>query len=239
MPHSKDTTGHCCEGCGAPLFNPRSRFCSNACHAQWRWRGHLEDATCEVCGSIFRPRTKTRIARFCSIPCKSESQRRSNWDVTPADIERFWSKVNVGADDDCWLWTAAMRRHGYGEIQWRGKVEAATRVSWEIAFGSWPTDGVLHRCDNPACVNPRHLFVGDQSVNMTDCAKKNRTARGSRNGQAILSESDVLAIVRRSGESNAALAREFGVSEATISTVLSGKRWGHVTHIERSQRQTS
>src|SRR6478609_2310197 len=105
---------------------------------------HPKDTTACRCESCNTPLLGAR-KRFCSVPCKHESQRRHSWDITPRDIDRFWAKVNVGVGDECWTWTAAVRC-GYGEIQWRGRIETATRVSWEIAFGSWPTDMVLHRC---------------------------------------------------------------------------------------------
>lgn len=91
--------------------------------------------------------------------------------------KRFWPKVKMGAG--CWEWTGSAGEKGYGYLHSGGKVERkplrAHRVSWEIHNGSIP-DGlwVLHRCDNPRCVRPDHLFLGDRSDNMRDCAAKGR-----------------------------------------------------------------
>lgn len=91
--------------------------------------------------------------------------------------DRFWSKVRK--DDGCWEWTASVNRRGYGWLHFGGKVERkalkAHRVSWEIHNGPIP-DGlwVLHKCDNPRCVRPDHLFLGDRTDNMRDCAAKGR-----------------------------------------------------------------
>lgn len=87
--------------------------------------------------------------------------------------KRFWSKVT--RSEGCWEWNGYRTPDGYGRIWKDGKGCSATRISWEMAFGSIP-DGlhVLHRCDNPPCVNPDHLFLGDRSTNMQDSVAKGR-----------------------------------------------------------------
>lgn len=88
-------------------------------------------------------------------------------------MKRFWDKVNKKGD--CWNWTASFRKAGYGAFKYKGKVISAHRMSFIIKHeyipaGKW----VLHRCDNRKCVNPAHLFLGNASDNMQDCANKNR-----------------------------------------------------------------
>jgi hypothetical protein len=87
---------------------------------------------------------------------------------------RFWAKVDQRSKDECWLWTAALDDKGYGMFKLDGWMQKAHRVSWMIANGDANGLGVLHRCDTPACVNPRHLFLGNHSDNMKDCAAKGR-----------------------------------------------------------------
>lgn len=93
-----------------------------------------------------------------------------------------------------------------------------------------PVDGlvVCHRCDNPPCFRPDHLFIGTQAQNLADMRAKGRQARGERIGTAKLTEADVREIRSRyPGETQAALGREFGVAPQTIGKVVLGRRWAH------------
>lgn len=93
--------------------------------------------------------------------------------------DRFWQYVAKG--DGCWLWTAGFGRRGYGKFWVNGHTVGAHRFSYEIAVGPIP-DGlfVCHSCDNPPCVNPAHLWLGDALANQRDCKAKGRTATGER-----------------------------------------------------------
>lgn len=104
---------------------------------------------------------------------------------TPADMDRFWSKVEKGAQGTCWPWTAGGDRLGYGMFKLDGRMWKAPRVAWLFTTTSDPAKmDVCHRCDNPPCVNPAHLFLGTASDNMRDCAAKGRL--NFQNGQAGL-----------------------------------------------------
>jgi hypothetical protein len=118
----------------------------------------------------------------------------------------------------CVEWSGARSGDGYGAVYIDGKQRAAHRVAWEKAKGVIP-DGmwILHRCDNPLCVNPDHLFLGTAKDNTQD-------------SRAKLTEDDVRKMVALSVEKRQSqIARDFGVSDALVSLILRGKAWKHVT----------
>jgi HNH endonuclease len=176
-------------------------------------------------------------------PRKQKPFRTINFELTPSDLSRFWAKVDKtpghGPKGECWIWTAAtIKSNGYGVFGLHPHYSAflAHRVSWFIAHGSLPTDRlILHHCDNPPCIRPEHLFEGDQSDNMRDCAAKNRTGTnglyGEMQGFHKLTEREVLEIRALHEDKNrtyAATARQYGVNAGTISQVVRRLRWTHI-----------
>lgn len=146
-------------------------------------------------------------------------------------IARFWNKVDKSGE--CWIWTAARNERGYGLFHIRaGQRFYAHRFSYSLRFGTLGDLCVLHRCDNPRCVRPDHLFLGTRGDNMRDMTAKGRRLRGARNGASKLTEDAVAAIRARlahapRGEA-ARVAREYGVAPSVICRVRSGKIWRHV-----------
>lgn len=90
--------------------------------------------------------------------------------------ERFWPKVDVMGVDECWPWKASQDGRGYGQIFHNGKLRRATQVSWELENGKPFPQGMdaCHTCDNPRCVNPKHIWPGTKSQNAMDSVRKGR-----------------------------------------------------------------
>ena len=159
--------------------------------------------------------------------------------MTSAEL-RFLSKVDKGGPilrhelGPCWLWTASLSALGYGQFRF-GPRRPAHRVAWELTHGPIPPKlCVLHRCDNRACVNVAHLWLGTHADNMRDMAKKGRSTRGERSRLAKLAPTEVLSIraERARGARTNALAHAFGVSERAVRHIVDGDRWRHIPHVD-------
>lgn len=150
---------------------------------------------------------------------------------TPRPVsDRFWPHVEKS--EGCWMWTASTWSFGHGRMSaGGGRDTGAHRVSWEIHYGPIP-DGlqVLHRCDNPSCVRPDHLFLGTHTDNMHDMITKGRNMHGDQHTKAKLTSADVtrIRLLVRRGAVQRRVARLFDVSPSTICEVVSGKRWKSV-----------
>jgi hypothetical protein len=158
--------------------------------------------------------------------------REASWRA-PRDIRALFDSYVVRTPS-CWIWNGKCDKDGYGRFYGdrdRRNIHRANRWAWIFAYGAIP-DGlsVCHRCDNPPCVNPEHLFLGTTYENMQDRNAKNRQARGHRNGLSKLTPEMVLEIRNRFllGETETKLGRVFGVSQSAISTIVLHKRWTHI-----------
>jgi len=143
--------------------------------------------------------------------------------------ERFWNQHSVDPECHCWVWIGSMARGSYGRIYIGGKAIRAHRYSWMYHKGEIP-DGmyVCHSCDNPACVNPDHLFLGTAADNSRDMREKGRSQRGERNGSRTkLTDSDILTI-RNSSEHYMILAERFDVSKCYIHKIKRKEVWTHI-----------
>jgi hypothetical protein len=146
--------------------------------------------------------------------------------------DSFWPKVQRGLHDDCWIWQGYIMPNGYGRLHYNGKDILSHRCSWEIHYGPIPQGMfICHTCDNPPCVNPKHLFLGTDQDNMDDMYAKDRASVGSRHPNAKLTETQVSEIIDlySTGEySQSALARRFNVGQQAIQAIVSGKTWKHL-----------
>lgn len=161
-------------------------------------------------------------------------------------VDRLCEKVDQRGPDECWEWTARRTRDGYGQFRMGGKGSPnvhAHRALWVLMEGSIP-DGlvVCHTCDNPPCCNPRHLFLGTPADNTADMVAKGRGARllGEDSPHTSLKDRDVHRIRERAaeGETQEAIAADYGLSRAAIGLILCRKNWSHLppTPAEKGRR---
>lgn len=143
----------------------------------------------------------------------------------PSFNDRFWAKVDKSGE--CWEWTGAKNHYGYGKFSVRRCVWVfAHRVAWEITNGEIPAGRfVCHRCDNPACVRPDHLFLGTAQDNSTDAKVKQRSKSASHLGRRLTREEvEQMRSLYQGGEcSQQQLARRFGVSQGLVSAIVRGR----------------
>ena len=148
-------------------------------------------------------------------------------------LERFEEKYSPEPNSGCWLWIGCIGGQDERATIWcNGTMAYAYRVSWELYRGKVP-DGmqVLHHCDVPSCVNPDHLFVGTQSDNMQDCAKKKRVAPnpllGEDSNLAKLSADDVREI-RTKALPYQRYMEKFDINQTTVHQIQRRATWKHI-----------
>jgi hypothetical protein len=150
--------------------------------------------------------------------------------------DRLKSKLVTNPTTGCLEFSGALDDNGYGRI-WRGggSTRYAHRIAWELAFGAIPDDlCVLHRCDNPCCCNPAHLFLGTIADNNADMKDKGRYVgggvKGELNPHVKLTAEQVRAmrVRRQNGETIASIARSVGLSAWGASCAITGRKWKHL-----------
>jgi hypothetical protein len=209
----------------------------------------LAEAVCRRCGqtrplSFFLKKPDGSLRKPC-VPCvtarnrayrhanpgftaKRNATRRAKNPKPPTPAERFAKYVTEGQPDSCWVWTGNTVSGGYGLFGLRGRQVLAHRFAYERAFGPIP-DGqkVLHRCDNPPCCNPAHLFAGTQADNVRDMLAKGRQRCpvGERHPKAKLTTAQVLALRAdfASGVTEPELVRKYHTTRGTVRGIVTGK----------------
>lgn len=143
-------------------------------------------------------------------------------------VEWLWSNYMPVPECGCWLWEGATSPEGYGYMKVGPERVSTHRMSYELVVGLLSgTDCVLHRCDTPSCINPRHLFVGTRTDNNADKMRKGRHVYGADSPFAKLTD-DAVRAARESDESLTALAAQNGVSHETMRKAVLGHTWRHV-----------
>jgi len=152
----------------------------------------------------------------------------------PTLEQKLWDNVDKGEPDECWEWTAGKVTDGYGRLHFEGQQLNAHRVSAQFEYGDLGDKWVLHHCDNPACVNPNHLYLGDRADNMRDAVERSEWPsynQGEDSGNAKLTESDVIDIKKqyKSGRATQTeLAQKYDITQPNVSDIVRGVRWSHV-----------
>lgn len=174
--------------------------------------------TCLKCGSQFQT-AQHRINRgggkYCSQKCYETRP--------PKPIEkRFWSKVSK--TETCWVWTGAHGQSGHGVVSTGQKSTQASRISWELHFGTIPNGLMIcHHCDNPPCVRPDHLFLGTQKDNMKDSCVKYRQQKKYTPGTIRLIRSRYA-----NGTNTIVLAKDYGIPHYYIKRIIIRRVWKHL-----------
>lgn len=180
--------------------------------------------TCDICGA------KHQAQGFCRNHYE-QARRSGKIDVIQQKglslAERLLKYSKPNAETGCIEWTGHTS-HGYGRIVINRKSVAAHRLVWELRNGSIPDALMIcHKCDNRACINPDHMFLGAHADNMADMVAKDRQAKGVNHGNSKLNES-VVKSIRSDQRSHKDIAAEFGVSRSLVGQVKSDSVWRHV-----------
>ena len=160
---------------------------------------------------------------------------------TPELAAHFWTCVDVRGPDDCWPYRKYLDRDGYGWFSAKGRAGRAHRMAYEVVYGSPGKLCVCHACDNRACCNPAHLWLGTNQENTADRHRKGRSARGAAFGdrchpkgeahwRAVFTEEQVVEMRRlyAAGVGGREIARRFGRSLNTVNKVIYRATWRHV-----------
>jgi Ni/Co efflux regulator RcnB len=154
--------------------------------------------------------------------------------MNPGTLAKFWSRVDIQGERECWLWRGEIDKSGYGRFGTRvngaqialAHVFSLTIATQEVANGRF----AIHHCDTPACVNPLHLRWGTHEDNMRDMKTRGRSTVGEKCAAARLTEQQVRELFTRwkRGERVVALAAEYGVRHQTVSHIIKGDTWRHL-----------
>jgi len=241
-----------CEYCGTDFMPPRSRyrFCSRSCSASWKIRQpafrdrlYSEEA---------RRKIGMKIRAWLLSGSAEAKEKMHRWQTAGVRAQQmaaqglahnFWLHIRV-RENGCWEWEGSRGPSGYGSVRVDGRSEYVHRHAWVLRYGPIPdTLHVLHRCDNPPCINPAHLFLGTNRDNVEDMCRKSRQAKGDRQGSRVHPETracgekngrakltrDQVEEIRRDylsrKSSQREIARRHGISQPTVSEIVNFRNW--------------
>jgi len=177
----------------------------------------------------------TKICKKCNQPVPTISGSHGKYCSL---ICRLWAKIEIGQQKECWEWKGAKDRLDYGRFSINRKMYGAHRTIYGICYGEIPYNlEVCHKCDNPSCCNPSHLFLATHADNMKDMVKKNRQAHnnpcfqeGEKHPRSSLTNTDVeiIKLKLKQGFSQTMLSQIFNVGIHTIHYIKTGRTWKHI-----------
>jgi hypothetical protein len=142
--------------------------------------------------------------------------------------DRIENKIIPEPNSGCWIWLGSVNEDGYGRVSWLRRNAHAHRVVYELLVG--PIEAgkhLLHRCDNPCCVNPDHLFQGTPATNKADSVSKGRHVHGEKHPAAKLTDETAMQILLAHGK-HRDIAKQFGIHHSMVSGIKSRKQWKHL-----------
>jgi HNH endonuclease len=199
----------------------------------------FECGECSLKSSAYRSSERQTLPKFCSDNCRLKNARKKyfSWDKATqqerSDHIKAYYEKNVIKSEGCWDWIRKNKTDRYIRMHF-ARLEPRISIhvySWKINFGEIPEGMyVLHKCDNPRCSNPQHLFLGTAKDNAIDCKNKKRNVYGVKNKNAKLDEVKVKEIKRLSslGVTMTRIAKDFNVNISTIERIINNKTWKHL-----------
>jgi hypothetical protein len=190
---------------------------------------------CSICGKEFLTRGKK--VTTCSRKCASTIANKTWWANRLNSQEYIdkclWSKINKAGEDDCWEWQGHRDLKGYGTLIFFGKRVLAHRVICKLTHEDFD-EGLLacHKCDNPPCCNPNHLYPGTYKDNSNDKHQRGRAniSKGENNGRAKITAAQVIELrnLFAGGMTKGALATKYGLTWSTVDKIVKNQLWKEV-----------
>lgn len=231
-----------CQRCGNSFSVYESRFkkgevkyCSMQCYKPKKDRIPKVCKQCNVQFMVSPTEHRRGNGIYCSKTCIGKEIAKTRKNFLPQDpIQRFYSFILDSSNDDiCWKWTGGKDWDGYGIFFVNKKSIKAHRYAYQILVGRIPSGKLIcHTCDNPSCVNPKHLFIGTFQDNVDDMMKKGRhkARSGSCHHNSKLNEELVKIVKQRllKGDKITHIAKDLNVSITTIFDIKNGNTWKNV-----------
>lgn len=189
----------------------------------------MKKVICQNCNIEFTNKYRHSNAKFCSHKCAGLKKRITN----PLYLVDFFYE-RITKSEYCWIWNGSKDKNGYGKLRFNNKELRAHRVSWKIHYGEIPKNiFVCHKCDNPSCTNPEHLFLGTAKDNTNDMIRKGRKifSIGEKSSNAKLNETQVIEILKLLKIENNIdkIAEMFCVHKNTISCIKHKRTWKYLS----------